>query len=79
MTNQKPDNRPVTQVEYQPGTQCTQDTGVMGSDPNAMELDWLSADEYCKQRAGSLCFKCRKKGLACDFPCHNEINEPTSN
>jgi|SRR5258706_1601254 len=54
-TDWKPDNRPVRQGEYWPGTQSTQDMGVMGSDSNAMELDWLSADEYHKQRAGGLC------------------------
>jgi hypothetical protein len=35
-----------------------------------MELDKLSADEYRKRRAGGLCFKCGKKGIARDCPNH---------
>jgi len=50
-----------------------------GTDPNAMELDQLSTEEYRKRRAAGLCFKCRKKGLARDCPRHNEVNRTMSN
>jgi len=46
-----------------------------GTNPNAMELDWLSTKEYCKRQATGLCFKCGKKGLARDCLQHNEVNQ----
>jgi len=49
------------------------------NDPNVMELDRLSTDEYRKRQAGGLCFKCRKKGLARDCPQHNKNNCPNNN
>src|SRR5258706_10546471 len=49
------------------------------NDPNTMELDRLSTNEYRKRQAGGLCFKCGKKGLAHDCPQHNENNCPNNN
>ena len=66
--------KPSRQGEYKLNVQNTQETGPTGADPNAMELDRLSADEYRKRRAGGLCFKCGKKGLARDCPQHNDNN-----
>jgi len=66
----RPDARPKP-TEYRPPAQIA--TGS-GTDPNAMELDRLSTEEYRKRRAAGLCFKCGKKGLARDCPRHNEVN-----
>src|SRR5258706_15621958 len=54
-TNRKPKVR-------QPNVLMPQENSPT-NDPNAMELDHLSTDEYWKRQAGGLCFKCRKKGL----------------
>jgi len=65
--------RQTTQPSSNDGT-----TGT-GTDPNAMELDRLSTEEYRKRRAAGLCFKCGKKGLARDCPRHNEVNRNVNN
>ena len=77
-TTRKPELRP-RQGEYRQNTQAPQDTGNTGNDPNAMELDRLSTEEYRRRWAAGLCFKCGKKGLARDCPRHNEINRNDNN
>ena len=73
----KLDTKP-RQNEYRPSVPTPQDNGAP-NDPNAMELDRLSAEEYRKRRAGGLCFKCGKKGLAWDCPKYNENNRNETN
>ena len=67
----KPDPpRRQTQQYYPPQQQQPQPHTPPG-DPNAMELDRLSAEEYRRRRSTGLCFKCGKKGFARDCPNHN--------
>src|SRR5258706_11335751 len=71
MTNRKPEvGRPTVPMPQENSPK---------NDPNAMELNRLSADEYRKRWAGGLCFKCGKKGLARDCPQHNKNNRPNNN
>jgi len=80
MASRKPDTR-SRMTEPRQTTQPSSNDGTTGTgtDPNAMELDRLSTEEYRKRRAAGLCFKCGKKGLARDCPRHNEVNRTMSN
>ena len=76
-TTWKPKFKPK-QNEYQPNVPTPQENSPTNN-PNTMELNCLSTEEYWRQWVGGLCFKCGKRGLAHNCLQHNDSNHSNNN